>query len=115
MARPIEIGIDAGVRIVLREDGSVGCIGATIEGALASARFRLKVGDRSARDLAYVREWVDRMEAQIAAEELETAARRAAEPRLNRSRKLKFGPPETRAEVERIILEQERERLKPKE
>lgn len=82
MGRPIEIGVSAGVRIILREDGSAGWLGATSEEALASAKLRLKFADKPQRDLDYIAEWIVRMETQIAADDLETAARKAAGGRL---------------------------------
>ena len=105
------IGVGPGVRIILWEDNSVDCMGATPEVVLLAAEARLKFGDRSKDELDSIRKWVNLMRSKIDMQETEDRIQKSAEPRIRDARKML--PKYAHEEVERLILEQERDKRKP--
>jgi hypothetical protein len=101
-----EIGVAAGIRIILREDGFVDCRGATPEHALRAAELRLKLGDRPKDELELMRNWIELMNSKIQTNEFNERVDRAARPRLETARKQL--PEYAYPEVAELIVEQER-------
>jgi hypothetical protein len=109
-----EIGVSAGIRVILWVDDSVDCRGASPQEALLAAETRLRFGGRSKDDLALISRWVELMRSKIDADEFDRGVDKAAEPELGAARRLLRQYPYAFPVAAKIILEREREKRTPK-
>lgn len=113
MAFRLGLGVP-GMGLAVRDDGSANCYGDTLEELRNLALHRLSCHDWPEETERIVQRWVDSASQQIATEELEKRAQRAAEPRLRYAEKVDRNSKYSADLdiVKRIILDQEREKLK---
>ena len=100
--------------LAVRDDGSASCYGGKVEEVLKQAIYRLNCRNWPDETASIVQRWVESRRQQIADEEFEKRVQRAAEPRLRYAAKVDRNSKYSADldTVKRIILEQEREKLK---
>ena len=113
MVLRIGLGVP-GMGLTVRDDGSVGYHGDTLEEVVNLAARCLGSHDWPEETASIVKCWVDSARQQVATDEFEKRVQRAAEPRLRYAAKVDRNS-KHHADfdtVKRAILDQEREKLK---